>query len=123
MGSPLSNLSDFDKNLEEIRTFCTKNAKQETCGVVSEKGVHVLTNVSFLSYFFYEIDPLEYKRIRDNHKVLFFWHSHVLGRATPSELDIEYAYNADLPSLIYSLKTNSFSLFSSEYKALVYFTL
>jgi len=123
VGSRLSKPLDLDDIFKKIKIICKNNPKEESCGLVSENGLHHLENVSEFKAFIYEINPVDYKKVRDEGVVSIFWHSHAIGGAIPSPMDTEYSLNSDLLCLIYSVKYECFSIFDPLSSDIIYFSI
>lgn len=95
--------------LNDIRKYSLENASTEVCGFIVEKN----NIVSFISVEnkhpenskFFIISPKDYLKIKNNYKILYFFHSHA-DNPNFSELDIFYQKYHNIDMLIYNISTN-----------------
>lgn len=99
--------------LDEIRKYCRKFKKQESCGVVyfnnSTLSFLPCENISRSPEYYFLIDPV----ILIDYDVQYIVHSHVIGSSQPSENDINSSNELCIPYLIYSLRDNDFFLYEN----------
>lgn len=99
--------------LDEIKKYCQKFKKQESCGIIylNDSALSFLPckNISKSPEFYFSIDPL----ILIDYDVKYIVHSHAVGSAKPSENDINSSNELCIPYLIYSLRDNDFFLYEN----------
>lgn len=93
------------------------------CGIATIDNFYHLQNTSNNKKLFFTIDPADYFAVVTNQKIAFIWHTHPVGAATPSEMDIEYSLECQHPFLIYSVIYKNFCFFDSESMNAVYFSI
>lgn len=118
----LLNLIDFDGFCSQIKNYCCEY-DFECCGIATSKNLYFLENIHPAKNLFFQIDPQKYFNIVSKENVLFIWHSHVFGSADPSDCDVEYAYDHQHSSLIYSVQDKNFCFFRVDPFKSVYFSI
>jgi hypothetical protein len=99
------------KIINEIKSCSKNNLDKETCGFVVEKENDVLfiqvENKHPDARNFFLVSPKDYLNIKNNFKILYFFHSHV-DNAFFSELDIFHQKYHNMNMLLYNIETNQF---------------
>lgn len=121
-GFPQLKHSDFVNTCERIKKHCDKSLIEEF-GAFSKNGIKFFKNLSDYPVLYFKVDPEEYQKYYTNNKIFFVWHSHVIETCRPSPLDYSFSIESELPSLIYSVKNNDFSLFNPLSSKLIYFSV
>ena len=116
------NLTDFNSFYSQIQNYCQKH-DFECCGIATTKKLHFLENNHPNKKLFFEINPEDYFSILRSENIVFIWHSHVFGSADPSDCDVEYAYDHQHSSLIYSVQDENFCFFRTDPFKSVYFSI
>lgn len=100
--------------LEEIKKFCLKNEKQESCGIIvlldDELTFLPMKNLSMKPEHMFSIDVSEVLKYDTKYIV----HSHVFGSAMPSNSDMSHSDELGIDYLIYSLQTNTFEIYKNK---------
>ena len=107
----------FLKTIVKVSNVCDF----EVCGAVTKEKIHFFKNLSLSPQDTFYINPLDYTKIYP--KIQFFFHSHCLGGAKPSEADIFISTEIDRPFLIYSTISKNFSFYTPKTQTLIYFSL
>ena len=94
---------------------------EEICGFVIQDSdnikIYPVDNAAKDKKNTFIIPAKEYLYVEQNFKVLAIYHSHLESDTTPSEMDKKTCEAVHLPFIIYSKKTDDFSiLFPDEYK-------
>jgi proteasome lid subunit RPN8/RPN11 len=101
--------------LNTIKQWSHENHSTEICGFVgfSENKYHAELgkNIAQDPRSFFCLDPIQYLNFKDEHELLFCFHSHVVGDENFSEFDIKMSEHACLPFLVYSLNTKKFNIY------------
>ena len=99
-------ITKLNKILEEIKIFLLSNYPFESGGLVdSDLNIYKFKSKNPNCHEFFPPDEFFMKVIRK--KILFSFHSH-LHLLNPSEQDIFFIKNYDIPIIIYSLNWNRF---------------
>jgi len=99
------------KIISDIKSYSINNLHKEVCGFVVEK----LNDFLFIPVEnkhpdeanFFLISPKDYLDIKNNHKIIYFFHSHLDSR-TFSKLDILYQKYHNIDMLLYNISTDEF---------------
>lgn len=121
-GFPQLKHSDFVDLCKRIKNHCDQSLIEEF-GVFSENGFKFFKNLSDYPVLYFKVNAEEYQKYYKNNKIIFVWHSHVIETCQPSPLDYSFSIESELPSLIYSVKNNNFSLFNPLSSKLIYFSV
>jgi proteasome lid subunit RPN8/RPN11 len=97
-----------------IKKFFYTNKNEEMCGVIVD-AIHggrfvECENIALDRVYYFQINPCVFI---DN-KVDFVVHSHCMGSAKPSGLDIKCSESMDIPFLIYSILNDDFCLYQNK---------
>ena len=107
----LSHMIINDKILAEIKNYSVANLHKEVCGfVVLEKDDLLFIKTENRhpdEKNFFLISPKDYLNIKNNYKILYFFHSHI-DNAFFSELDILQQKYHNINMLLYDLKSEEF---------------
>lgn len=120
-GSLLSKDIGFNKNFLKKIARISNICDFEVCGAATKEKVYFFKNLSLNPKETFYVNPSNYAKIYKN--VQFFFHSHCLGGAKPSEDDIFYSTEMNRPFLIYSNINKNFSFYSPKNHNLIYFSL
>ena len=93
----------------------------EVCGAATSDKLYFFKNLSENPKETFIVNPAEYFAFYND--VKFFFHSHCLGSAVPSEADTAIADELCRPFLIYSSKDENFSFYSPKAQKSIYFSL
>jgi len=107
----------FLKKISKVAESCNF----EICGAATKEKLHFFKNLSKTPEETFFVSPQEYVGFYDN--IQFFFHSHCLGGAKPSEADIDAARELLRPFLIYSSIEKKFSFYCPKTQKLIYFLL
>lgn len=99
--------------LEEVKKHC-RSTKEEVCGfiyfnekVVVEKAINYADNKKNV----FEAHPLQYLKLKKNHKNIVIYHSHLCQTCEPSERDKESSQFIAAPFLIYDVYYDRYSVY------------
>lgn len=115
-------LTDFVDSCLEIQSYC-RLSSNEKCGITTNIKTHIVKNYSKDKKTFFYIDPSEYYSIYCKENVQFIWHSHPVGDANPSPVDIEISNEHQYNSIIFSKENKNFSLYRFDLPSVVYFSV
>tara|TARA_Y100000004_G_scaffold110985_2_gene124574 strand:+ start:3539 stop:3889 length:351 start_codon:yes stop_codon:yes gene_type:complete len=113
--------TDINKNFLQHISVASHACNFEICGAATKEKLYFFKNLSKNPKKTFFIDPEDYFKIYK--KVIFFFHSHCLGGAKPSESDIFTSDEINRPFLIYSTVDKKFSFYTPKNKNLIYFSL
>lgn len=115
-------LTDFVNSCLKIQNYC-RSSKNEKCGITTNVKTHIVKNCSQDKKNFFYIDAIEYYKIYSEEIVQFIWHSHPVGDASPSYIDIDVSNEHQYNSIIFSKENKNFSLYRFDLQSAVYFSL
>ena len=105
--------------LNKVKLISHENITQEICGLVGfSDGKYIVQkakNVAKDTQRFFNLDPVQYLNFKNDHELLFCFHSHIAGNEDFSEFDIKMSENACLPFLVYSINTKKFNIYCPKY--------
>ena len=107
----------FLSNISKMANCCDF----EICGAVTSDRLYFFKNSSKTPKETFIVDPAEYAAFYSG--INFFFHSHCMGSATPSEVDIDIADELFRPLLIYSTQDRNFSFYNPKSQKSIYFSL
>ena len=97
-----------------IKNFFCTNKEEELCGIIVDaiNGGRFIEceNIASDRVYYFHINPCVFI---DN-KVDLVVHSHCMGSARPSTLDIKCSESMDIPFLIYSILDDNFCLYQNK---------
>jgi len=108
---------NFLKSIIKVSNICDF----EICGAVTSEKVYFFKNLSSNPRETFCVSAYDYAKIYP--KIQFFFHSHCLGSAKPSEIDVFTSIEMDRPFLIYSTIDKNFSFYTPKNQNLIYFSL
>ena len=108
----------FLKNIQRVSNL---HSNIEICGIGSYNKLFFLKNISLEPQKRFDIDPSSY--VKNFKKLSFLFHSHCIGAAVPSEIDIFASEEACLDNLIYSVPEKNFCLYDFKLKKAIYFSI
>lgn len=114
-------VTDFKEKLSKISRY-SKRYDWECCGISTKEKVFFLENIAQDKNNFFSIDPSDYFRIIQSHKIEFIWHSHPYSSCVPSYADVDYSNEFCQDFLIYSVKDDNFCFFDYKNQESVYFS-
>lgn len=96
---------------DELKRYSNENPKEEICGFIVEKD----NLIKFISVEnkhpdknnYVLISPKDYLLIKNNYKILYYFHSHPIG-SDFSETDLFYQKYHNLNMIIYDVSSNLF---------------
>ena len=107
----------FLSSISRVANWCDF----EICGAVTADKLYFFKNSSKNPKEAFVVNPAEYINFYGD--INFFFHSHCLGSAVPSEVDIAIADELLRPFLIYSSKDENFSFYNPKSQKSIYFSL
>lgn len=100
---------------KDIKQHATESSPEECCGFVCEKGknkyIVPVTNKALEPTTFFLIDEADYIKVKNEHKVISYYHSHPFSNEAFSPLDMKSSDNIDLPLFVYSVIKDKFNIY------------
>lgn len=97
------------KIISDIKSYSIKNSDTEVCGFVVENENDLMfvpvENKHPDKTNFFLISPKDYLNIKNNYKILYFFHSH-LNNEFFSQLDVLYQKYHNIDMLLYNIATD-----------------
>lgn len=96
---------------DELRRYCEEYSKEEVCGFIVEKNDTIefikVENKHPQKSNYALVSPKDYLSIKNNYKILYYFHSHPIG-SDFSETDLLYQKYHNLNMIIYDVANNIF---------------
>lgn len=96
---------------DELRNYCNRYPKEEVCGFIVEKNDLIkfipVENKHPNKNNYALVSPKDYLSIKNNYKILYYFHSHPEG-SDFSETDLFYQKYHNLNMLVYDVSNNIF---------------